>query len=164
MFFRYSFPIKENINVSEIRTRIKRINRFFQMKADLSGKSRSFGVQLLTPNNERLEEYLGEGTFTCNENYYLFFKFFNAQRQEQPKLEFFLNLGNSKELVDNKEFEIYSLSNMSGLSTIKNVIFSYSKKDGLVISVEPTKEHEATFYKYLDMLADNYIKKYAQKN
>lgn len=158
MFFKYQFPVREDNNISLIRTRIKRINRFFSMKADLSAKSRSFGVQCLTPNNERLKEYLGENTFVLNENYYLLFKFFNTQREEQLKLDVFLNLGNNKEIIDNLEFEIYSLSHMSGFSTIENVIFSYSKKDGFVVSIEPVKGCEPTFYKYLDTLANNYIK------
>lgn len=155
MLFTFSFPIAENANVADLRIRIKRINRFFLMRADLSGNSRSFGIQCLEPNSIGLKDYLKDD-FSDNNNYYLYCNFFNPYRQQQKKLDLFVNLGDKKEVVDDILFEVYSVGNISGLP-LKQVSFSYiSKKRLLEISVEPVKGYEVHFLSFLEMLANDF--------
>lgn len=165
MLVTFSFPIVENANLAELRTRIKRINRFFLMKADLSGNSRSFGIECLAPNNVGLKDYLKDD-FSDNKNYYLYCKFFNAYKQKQKKLELFVNLGDKKEVIEDMLFEVYSAGNISSLP-LKQVIFSYiSKESRLKISVEPVKEYETKFRSFLEMLANDFYarsKEHTQK-
>lgn len=153
MLLSFSFPIVEQTD-SIIRTRVRRINRFFLKKTDLSAKTRSFGLELLTPDNRRLEKYLDD-LFIDNQNYYLFFKFFDSQRNEQPKLELFLNLGNDRNLIQTLEFDICSLSRLSALS-LQYVTFACNRQC-LSIVVELSNTYSSFFDSYLKMLSDNFI-------
>ncbi len=148
MFFTFSFPVEEETASVEIRNQIKRINRFFRIKADLSGKSRSFGIQLLTPNNIRLKRLSID-----NGNYYLFCKFFNPQREEQQKLALFLKLGTDEEITYAYESDVCCLSRISSLP-LQQVTFYYKSKS-IIIEVELADKYRTDIHSFLETLSLN---------
>lgn len=146
MFLTFSFPVEDETSSTEIRNQVKRINRFFQMKADLSGKSRSFGIQLLTPTNVRLKRLsIDDG------NYYLFCKFFNPQREEQQKLALFLKLGTDKDIAYAYKTDVTRLSHISSLP-LRQVAFCYKSKS-IIIEVELADKYQMDIDAFLEILS-----------
>lgn len=146
MFFSFSFPLGKEVNTADFRTRIKRINHFFKQKADLSGKSRAFGVQLLVPSSIVVPE--------DSDDYYLCFKFFNEHKEPQKKLQLLYGIGTSRKLYSKLQLDVCCLSRISGLE-LQWVEFSYDKAN-LNISVEFSDEYDSTMQSYLDMLFQNF--------
>lgn len=146
MFFSFSFPLSKEVNTADFRTRIKRINHFFQQKADLSGNSRAFGVQLLVPSSIVTPE--------DSHDYYLCFKFFNERKEPQKKLQLLYGIGSNKKLYDKLQLDACCLSRISSLE-LQWVEFSYDKAN-LNISVEFSDEYNSLIQAHIDMLFQNF--------
>lgn len=154
MFFSFSFPLEESANISEIQTRIKRINRFFLRKADLTSNTRAFGIQLLAPFNRELPPNA--------KDYYLLFKFFNPSRQRQKKLELFYSIGNDEELIKSLELDVYCLSRISSFS-LEKVSFSCDTHN-LNIAIEFDDAYFSDLQSYLKMLFNDFRAREASQN
>lgn len=146
MFFSVSFPLEKNPDVPQLEKKLKRINRFFTMKASLSGKYRAFGVQVLTSIDENHIEDPPE--------YYILFKFFNAYKERQKKLELLYSIGFNKELYEKIRIDICALSFISSLP-LYSVAFSYDVHN-LNIATEFSDEYGPALHSYLAMLFNNF--------
>ncbi len=148
MFFSLTFPLEEEVNFSKLDARIKRINRFFRLKANLCGKSRAFGVQLLLPSEDLEKDF---------SNYYIIFKFFNPHREPQKKLELMYSIGNDKSLYLKLRLDVCTLSFIASLP-LNSVTFSHDKHN-LNISIDFSDEHQKSVKSYIDMLTNDIKKK-----
>lgn len=148
MFFSFAFPLEEGVNFSKLDASINRINRFFRLKAILCGKFRAFGVQLLLPSENSEKDF---------SDYYIVFKFFNAHREPQKKLELMYSIGNDKSLYSKLRLDVCTLSFIASLP-LNSVTFSHDEHN-LNISLDFPDEHQNTVQSYIDMLVEDIKKK-----